>query len=426
MSDQAASLESLLEIARIGDATAQYALGIAYSQRRDDAQALEWLQQAADQGHVEAQTEAARLLLFHTRTVAAQERAVDLLQQSEQSGNTKAGYYLALLALGDVAVPRDFARINARILACAKRGMRAAVRSMALYFGRLPDRGAQRTAVRLLGQAATAGDPICAQLLAERARRGEGMEVDAGQAHALDQRLRAAGIDALPEIAAPEVKKSASTATETPVLALQDLLLPVRATALSVRPDVRQMSDLLTAEECRFLIAMARPHLQPSRPSDSGNGQADASSESGGSDAHFTPAMEDFHLRLLQLRIAQAAGCELVNAEPLVVSRYRVGEQALPRRDFLSTSTLAGWRPEAGQRRTTVYVDLNAASRGGSTEFPEAKLQVEPAMGKAVAFENLLPDGTPDPASLHAATAIEEGEQWRATLWLREEPYRLY
>src|SRR3546814_1912938 len=57
-----------------------------------------------------------------------------------------------------------------------------------------------------------------------------------------------------------------------------------------------------------------------------------------------------FRSRLLQLRMALAAGCELVQGEQLIVLRYQPGERYLPHRDYFSPSALAAHRPDAGQR----------------------------------------------------------------------------
>jgi hypothetical protein len=43
-----------------------------------------------------------------------------------------------------------------------------------------------------------------------------------------------------------------------------------------------------------------------------------------------------------------------------------------------------------------------------------------------VIFDNLAPDGQPDPRTLHAGLPVREGEKWLATLWLRERRYRAF
>ena len=53
-----------------------------------------------------------------------------------------------------------------------------------------------------------------------------------------------------------------------------------------------------------------------------------------------------------------------------------------------------------------------------------AGVRVKPQAGRAVIFDNLREDGSPDVDSLHAGTPVVRGEKWLATLWIRQRPYR--
>jgi hypothetical protein len=55
-----------------------------------------------------------------------------------------------------------------------------------------------------------------------------------------------------------------------------------------------------------------------------------------------------------------------------------------------------------------------------------AGIRVAPEPGKAVIFDSLHADGTPDPDSLHAGMPVEDGEKWLATLWIRQGRYRTW
>jgi hypothetical protein len=80
--------------------------------------------------------------------------------------------------------------------------------------------------------------------------------------------------------------------------------------------------------------------------------------------------------------------------------------------------------PEAGNRARTICTYLNDVEAGGATEFPVPGVRVEPRAGAAVVFDNLLPDGRPDPDTLHAGLPVLRGEKWLATIWLRQRRYR--
>ena len=144
------------------------------------------------------------------------------------------------------------------------------------------------------------------------------------------------------------------------------------------------------------------------------------------SDAPIDPLCEDFYLRLLQLRLANAAHTELIQGEHLTVLHYLPGEQYRPHRDYLPPSALAERRPQAGQRLRTACVYLNVPSAGGETDFPQLGVRLTPKLGSAVIFDNLGDNGEPEPASLHAGLPVLAGEKWLATLWIRLAPFRSF
>ena len=174
------------------------------------------------------------------------------------------------------------------------------------------------------------------------------------------------------------------------------------------------------------MIAMARPHLRPAEVYQREADRSGLSEARTSSNATLGIAHEDFHLRLLQARMARAADTEMVQAEPLEVMRYQPGQEYRPHRDYLPPSALQLRRPEAGQRKTTLCVYLNTVEEGGGTAFPMAELEVQPRVGDAIVFENLDALGAPDPRSLHAGLPVQRGEKWLATLWFREATYRQF
>ena len=190
------------------------------------------------------------------------------------------------------------------------------------------------------------------------------------------------------------------------------------------RPHVMRIDKLLSADECRLLVACAQPHLRRSTTVDPDTGEPRAMELRTSSDAHFDPIIDDVALRVVQLRMARAVRVELLQAEHLVVLRYAPGEEYRPHRDYLPPEAVAKDRPQAGNRSRTICTYLNHVEGGGETVFPRADMSVAPVPGRAVVFDNLFTDGRPDPESLHAGMPVTKGEKWLATLWLRERRYR--
>jgi hypothetical protein len=388
------------------------------AQRVEDAFAA--YQRAAEAGHAGAQIELARMHLYGITGPADPATGVQWLQRAEAAGNAVAAYLLAMVALGDVALPRD-GRINARVRTAVDAGVAPALRAAALHFGRKPRPEDQALCLHLLDQAAAKGDSLAACLLAERLANGEGTEARPEPAEELRRQLALHGIAALPAVGAAAPVQPASPPRH---LAMEDLLSAAPSTVLSTRPRVAVVDGLLSADECRLLIATAQPMLRGSQTTDPTTGQAIALPLRTSSDASLDPVLEDFALRAVQLRLCAAAGVDLVQAEHLVVLRYEPGQQYRPHRDYLPDATVARDRPQAGNRVRSICVYLNDVEAGGATEFPVAGVKVEPKAGSAVVFDNLLPDGSPDPDSLHAGLPVERGVKWLATLWLRQGRYR--
>lgn len=353
------------------------------------------------------------LLFFAGDPVAIDEAKSSLI--AVEPDDPKASYLLAWLGLGGRVLPLDMDAIAARIDRAGAAGHPLALRALA-FAAADTDAGLSRS---LLAEGMRMGDPIAALLLAERWKQGEGDPAERASLPALEARLRASGYPPLPLIGGAVAARSADGAGSIARLA------EVRAARpLAGAPRVDRIDGLFSAEECRFLVAMARPLLKRSTVHDPSSGDASALPVRTSSDAAFDVMHEDVLMRLLIARMARSAGLEPSHGEPLIVLNYQLGEAYRPHRDYLAPSALAASRPEAGQRRATVCAYLNTVDEGGGTSFPELALQSPAEAGAAVVFDNLRSDGSPEPRSLHAGDPVLRGEKWLATLWLRERPIR--
>ena len=260
-------------------------------------------------------------------------------------------------------------------------------------------------------------------LMAERLAHGEGCEAQPETAEDLWTQLMANGAQRLPDFTLPPPVSGDRSPRQ---LLIEEVLSPPAARVLSTQPRVSVIDRLLSADECRLLIASARPHLHDSQTADPLTGVPYTLPVRTSSEASFDPLIESSALRLAQLRMTAAAGIDLPHAEQLTVLRYLPGQQYRPHRDYLPPGTLRMDRPHAGNRIRTVCVYLNAVQAGGATEFPVPGLRIDPLPGRAVIFDNLTHDGSPDTDSLHAGAPVETGEKWLATLWIRQGRYRYW
>lgn len=414
---------ALLELRRRADSGAPqalHALASALVERQQLEEALALNLRAAQAGLANAQVECARMLMYGVGGPAEPAQAADWLLRAERAGHPVAGYLLALMAMGGV-VATDGGRINQRLLEAVRADYPPALRAAALHFGRKADPSDQARCLQLLERAAGMGDVIAARLLVERLARGEGRHAHPAAAEELRAQLAVHGVGPLPDVA---VTDYAPVTSAPGAMQMEDLLRPVERMPQATHPRVWTVDGLLNADECRLLIAHSESRLQRSRTIDPATGQPVPRELRTSSDAALDPILEDIALRAVQLRMATAAGVPLVHAEHLTVLRYEPGQEYRPHRDYLPPGTIERDRPQAGNRTRTVCVYLNDVDAGGETEFPLAGLKVSPRPGRAVVFDNLHADGTPDMDSLHAGLPVQRGAKWLATLWLRQAPYR--
>lgn len=421
-------LKSLRTAAGSGVPEAMFKLasGLVGEQKLEEAFDLH--RQAAEAGHVGAQIELARMLMHGIASDPDPLLAVHWLERAEAAGQPIAGYYLAMMQLGTVAMPRD-GLINHRVLAAVQADYPPAIRAAAIHFGRKRTDADQTVCLQLLSRGSNLGDAIAAQLLAARLERGEGCDRQPQAAAQLHAQLAAVGRKPLPSITVPippVVLPLRSGEVPPGTLALEEVLQPAPMRVMSQRPHLMRIDTLLSADECRLLVAHAQANLRRSMTVDPETGKPLELQVRTSSDASIDPVTEDLALRMVQLRMARSARVELSHAEHLTVLRYEPGEEYRPHRDYRPPGSIERDRPEAGNRARTICVYLNDVEAGGETDFPLAGVRIAPVAGRAVVFDNLFADGRPDPDSLHAGLPLAHGEKWLATLWLREHRYRHY
>ena len=123
-------------------------------------------------------------------------------------------------------------------------------------------------------------------------------------------------------------------------------------------------------------------------------------------------------------RIADLLGLPLGASEPLQGQRYAPGQEFKPHTDTFEPGGYDFYRhtAETGQRTWTAMIYLNEPDEGGATRFKSIGKTVQPETGKLLAWNNLLPDGRPNPATLHQGMKVRRGTKYVLTKWFRERP----
>lgn len=181
---------------------------------------------------------------------------------------------------------------------------------------------------------------------------------------------------------------------------------------------VRRWRGFLTPGECAHVAMSVSDLLAPSMVADPRTGRLIDHPIRTSSAAVLGPTRETLPLQAILRRLAAATGTAVEQGEPLNVLHYAPGQQY---RDHVDTLP-----HEPNQRIKTALMYLNSGYAGGETHFALSRLSVAGGGGDAVAFDNVLPDGTPDPRSRHAGLPIRQGTKWAATRWIRARPYDVW
>jgi prolyl 4-hydroxylase len=121
-------------------------------------------------------------------------------------------------------------------------------------------------------------------------------------------------------------------------------------------------------------------------------------------------------------RIADLLGLPLAASEPLQGQRYAPGQEFKPHTDTFEPGGYDFYvhTADTGQRTWTAMIYLNQPEDGGATRFKKIGKTIAPETGKLLAWNNLLPDGRPNPATLHQGMKVRRGTKYILTKWFRE------
>ena len=186
--------------------------------------------------------------------------------------------------------------------------------------------------------------------------------------------------------------------------------VPTRELELFV---VRQFLD---AETCKALIALIDVNRRPSTIADDVGIANFRTSETCDLDGRISIVAD------VDRRICELLGLPPSAGEPLQGQRYAPGQEFKPHTDTFEPGGFDFYvhTADAGQRTWTAMIYLNEPDDGGATRFKLIGKTVQPEQGKLLAWNNLLPDGSPNPATLHQGMKVRRGTKYVLTKWFRE------
>ncbi len=176
--------------------------------------------------------------------------------------------------------------------------------------------------------------------------------------------------------------------------------------------------DFLDPQTCAALIELIDERRRPSEIADDYGIANFRTSETCDLDRNDPVVSE------VDRKISDLLGLPLESAEAMQGQRYAPGQEFKAHTDtfepggydyFVHTAKM-------GQRTWTAMIYLNQPEDGGATRFKTIGKTVQPDTGKLLAWNNLLADGRPNPATLHHGMKVRRGTKYIITKWYRERP----
>ena len=179
--------------------------------------------------------------------------------------------------------------------------------------------------------------------------------------------------------------------------------------------EIWTVPEFLSDRECAQLMVMVDQTAEPSAVLDHGYTSAWRTSYSGNVDRN------DPFVRMVERRIDDLLGLPHDFGETIQGQRYAPGQEFKPHMDWFWTKA-PYWKQEArrgGQRSITAMAYLNDVEDGGHTEFPNLGVKIPPQRGALVVWNNALPSGDLNQATIHAGTPVIKGTKYIITKWYR-------
>ena len=180
-----------------------------------------------------------------------------------------------------------------------------------------------------------------------------------------------------------------------------------------------QQKNFLNTEECTALVERIDSKRRPSTIADHNGDDAFRTSETCDL-SDDDPAITD-----LNMRISNYLGIDPAYGEPLQGQRYAVGQEFKAHTDYFEPQgpDFAQYCTKSGNRTWTAMVYLNEPEAGGATRFTNVGKSVHPQTGKMLLWNNRMPDGTPNPYTMHHGMKVRAGTKYVITKWFRERPW---
>ncbi|GMM94005.1 hypothetical protein MTsN3n11_23070 [Qipengyuania sp. MTN3-11] len=187
----------------------------------------------------------------------------------------------------------------------------------------------------------------------------------------------------------------------------------------SPKLELFQLRGFASDDLCARLIALIDSNRRPSTLADHNGDSYFRTSETCDLDPDHPATREIEHL------LRELSGIDPAYGEPLQGQRYDVGQEFKSHCDWFNPSgaDFEKYCSVSGQRTWTFMVYLNEPDSGGATRFKAIGKTFQPETGKLVCWNNMRPDGSPNPNTIHHGMKVRSGVKYVITKWYREKAW---
>ena len=186
------------------------------------------------------------------------------------------------------------------------------------------------------------------------------------------------------------------------------------------KAEVFQLRRFIPPELCMALITLIERDRRPSTIADDNGDAAFRTSETCDLASDLPAVLE------VEALLAQLCGIDPAYGEPLQGQRYDVGQEFKAHTDYFAPGgqDYARFCTLSGQRTWTFMIYLNDVAAGGATRFKLLDKTFQPEAGKLLCWNNRLPDGGVNHATLHHGMKVRKGIKYVITKWYREQVWQ--
>lgn len=186
------------------------------------------------------------------------------------------------------------------------------------------------------------------------------------------------------------------------------------------KAEIFQVRRFIAPVLCEALIALIEADRRPSTIADDNGDPTFRTSET------CDLSHENPHVRAVEAQFAALSGLDPAFGEPIQGQRYIAGQEFKAHTDYFNPHGPDYHRfcALSGQRTWTFMIYLNDVAAGGATRFKHLDKMFQPETGKLLFWNNRLPDGSVNPATLHHGMKVRRGVKYVITKWYREEMWR--